>query len=250
MDIFQCFAILKSHSVPEEFFFGKLAHMKKIPFFAAWTVFSILTVVANCLVVMSFLSGTDHPILLPTQQKVSISASADSFSPPSNDVLGIQSTIQEDDARVHIVANFLKRHESPLQPYDDWGQKLVAIADTYNVDFRLLPAIAMQESNLCKKAPEGTHNCLGFGIHKRGTLGFDTYEEAFERAARELQQNYISQGRTTPEQIMRKYTPSSETWDDSVNQWIAEMKYDDRQKGREMNVNADITEYVSDKPSN
>lgn len=31
--------------------------------------------------------------------------------------------------------------------------KIVAIADKYNIDFRLLPAIAMQESNLCKSDP-------------------------------------------------------------------------------------------------
>jgi hypothetical protein len=149
------------------------------------------------------------------------------------------------DARAQIVANFLERYNSPLQPYDYYGAKIVAIADTHNIDFRLLPAIAMQESNLCKVIPPGSHNCLGFGIHERGTLGFESYEANFERAARELKRNYIDIGLTTPEEIQRKYTPSSKgSWAASVNQWMAEMRYDDRSSGRTKKTNADILEFV------
>ncbi len=150
-------------------------------------------------------------------------------------VQGIQTTLEINDARPQLVTNFLSRHESPLQPADKYGKFLVDIADKYQIDFRLLPAIAMQESNLCKSIPDGTHNCLGFGINSRGTLGFDSYEEAFEAAAKTLKKNYIDQGRTTPEEIMKKYTPSSNgSWAVSVNQWMAEMRYDDRQLGREL----------------
>jgi hypothetical protein len=148
---------------------------------------------------------------------------------------GIETSLATDDARPQIVANFLTRYKSPLEPADQYGRLLVQIADKYGIDFRLLPAIAMQESGLCKNIPEGSHNCLGFGIHKRGTLGFESYEAAFERAGREIKQNYIDQGRTTPEQIMAKYTPSSNgSWANSVNQWMAEMRYDDRQLGRDL----------------
>ena len=50
------------------------------------------------------------------------------------------------------------------------------------MDFRLLPAIAMQESNLCKKILPDTFNCLGLGIHARGTWGFPSFEANFEKA--------------------------------------------------------------------
>ncbi len=149
------------------------------------------------------------------------------------------------DARAQIVANFLERYNSPLKPYEYYGTKIVAIADKYNIDFRLLPAIAMQESNLCKVIPPGSHNCLGFGIHERGTLAFDSYEANFERAARELKRNYIDIGLTTPELIQRKYTPSSNgSWAASVNQWMAEMRYDDKDSGRTKKTNADILEFT------
>lgn len=152
---------------------------------------------------------------------------------------------ESDDGRAAIVAKFLERYKSPLVPYDHFGQVFVDIADRYSFDFRLLPAIAMQESNLCKSIPPETYNCLGFGIHKRGTLAFESYEANFERAGRELKANYINKGLTTPEQIMRKYTPSSNgSWADSVNQWMAEMRYDDRAAGRANTTDANVMEFA------
>ena len=32
-------------------------------------------------------------------------------------------------------------------------------------DYRLLPAIAMQESTLCRSIPVDSHNCWGWGIY-------------------------------------------------------------------------------------
>lgn len=158
---------------------------------------------------------------------------------------GAQTTIQTADARADIVANFLERHNSPLEPYDHYGQALVETADRYNLDYRLLPAIMMQESNLCKSIPPGSYNCLGFGIHARGTLGFESYEASFDRAAREIKERYIDIGLTTPEEIMTKYTPSSTgSWAFSVNQWIVEMEYNDRQFARENRQNNNLLEYT------
>lgn len=158
---------------------------------------------------------------------------------------GAKSTVQSADARARIVANFLERHNSPLEPFDYYGQVLVETADRYGLDYRLLPAIMMQESNLCKVIPPGSNNCLGFGIHARGTLEFETYEASFDRAARELKERYVDQGLTTPEDIMRKYTPSSNgSWAFSVNQWIVEMEYNDRDYARENRQNNDLLEYV------
>ncbi len=158
---------------------------------------------------------------------------------------GVQTEIQKGDARAEIVASFLKRHSSPLEPYDHYGRVLVETADRYQLDYRLLPAIMMQESNLCKSIIPGSNNCLGFGIHARGTLTFESYEASFDRAARELKERYIDIGLTTPEDIMRKYTPSSNgSWAFSVNQWIVEMEYNDREHARENRVNNNLLEYT------
>ncbi|MFZ5437704.1 MAG: hypothetical protein ACOZAK_01465 [Patescibacteria group bacterium] len=161
-------------------------------------------------------------------------------------VKGVETVIETDDSRAAIIANFLERHKSPMVPYDYYGQKLVEIADRYNLDFRLLPAISMQESNLCRNThSEAPHNCLGFGIHERGTLDFESYEAGFERAGRELRAYYVDQGRITPEQIMKKYTPSSDgSWANSVNQWMAEMRYNDRELGKTLKEDANVLEFA------
>jgi len=165
--------------------------------------------------------------------------------PSNGQVQGVESVLETEDARAEIVARFLERHNSPLVPHDHYGLVFVEIADRYGFDFRLLPSIAMQESNLCKRIPEGSYNCLGFGIHERGTLAFENFEANFERAGRELKKYYIDIGLTTPYQIMRKYTPSSDgSWAESVNQWMAEMRYNDRQLGKELKTDGSVLEFA------
>ncbi len=163
-------------------------------------------------------------------------------------------TVQKEvaDARVTLVNNFLKRHSSPILAEDpDFARFLVALADEQALDFRLLPAIAMQESNLCKVVPPDSHNCLGLGVHSRGTWGFATYRDNFTAAAKILKKNYIEIGLTTPELIETKYNPTSanrdSSWARSVNQWMAEMRFDDRELGREKKSDADLLEFVAPK---
>lgn len=157
----------------------------------------------------------------------------------------ITAFMEVQDARAQIVTNFLARYNAPLKPHEEYGKLFVEIADEQGMDFRLLPAIAMQESNLCKVTPPGSFNCLGLGVHSRGTWEFESYEENFRAAANVLKNNYIDKGLVTPEQIMRKYTPSSNgSWAASVNQWMAEMRYDDRGAGRAAKQDADLLEFV------
>lgn len=171
-------------------------------------------------------------------------------TPRNGQIKGVESLIETTDGRALVVAEFLRRHNSPLEPHDHYGQVFVDIADRYGFDFRLLPAIAMQESGLCKFIPEASYNCLGFGVHERGTLAFENFEANFERAGRELKAYYINEGRTTPETIMQKYTPSSNgSWAESVNQWMSEMRYNDRALGRDLNeTDANVLEFAKETP--
>ncbi|MBI2590810.1 MAG: hypothetical protein HYW33_02945 [Candidatus Blackburnbacteria bacterium] len=126
------------------------------------------------------------------------------------------------DGRVEIIRQYLKKYDSPLLPYAD---QIVAKAEEYGIDFRLLVAIAQQESNLCKKIPENSFNCWGWGVHSRGTLKFQNYSEAIDTITKGLKTNYLDKGYTTPEEIMKKYTPSSPgTWAFGVNQFLGDME--------------------------
>lgn len=126
------------------------------------------------------------------------------------------------DAREEILRQYLVKWVSPLEPYT---RELVEASERYNLDFRLLVAIAQQESNLCKKIPGGTYNCWGWGIHSKGTLGFDSYPEAMETVAKGIREDYLDKGYTTPDEIMKKYTPSSPgTWAFGVNKFLGQME--------------------------
>ncbi len=127
-----------------------------------------------------------------------------------------------EDARPIIIENFLKKYKSPLVPY---AQMMFDLSVTYGFNPFLIPAIGMQESNLCKNIPEGSYNCWGYGIHKNGTLKFENYEIALKSFAEYLKREYVDKGYLTVEQIMKKYCPHSDgSWAFGVNHFIEEME--------------------------
>jgi len=126
------------------------------------------------------------------------------------------------DARPEIVKQYLAEFNSPLTTYSD---EIIQMADRYGVDFRLIPAIAQQESNLCHIIPPGSFNCWGWGITSVSSLGFNSYNEAIETVTKGLKNDYIDQGLTTPKEIMTKYTPSSNvSWARGVTEFMSEMQ--------------------------
>ena len=126
-------------------------------------------------------------------------------------VLGVETR----DARIDVLEEFFGRYNSPLQGQ---GPLIVRLADQYGLDYRMIPAIAFKESSLCKKTPKLSFNCWGYGIYGKKVTRFDNYEEGIETVTRGLAQNYIAKGYTNPDEIMSKYTPSSNgSWAETVN---------------------------------
>ncbi len=119
------------------------------------------------------------------------------------------------DARIAYLKSFLRKYDSELY---DHAEAIVESADKHKIDYRLVPAIAMQESNLCRVIPNGSHNCWGWGIYGNTITRFASYPEAIETVSSGLRKYYYDQGLTTPDQIMQKYTPSSNgSWANGVN---------------------------------
>lgn len=147
------------------------------------------------------------------------------FSSADTVVPNVSAEAEVGDARVELVRQYLHRYNSPLLDHPNIPEVIVSEADKNQIDFRLITAIAQQESNLCKKIPPGTYNCWGWGIHSAGTLGFTSYEEGIKTVSKGLKENYINKGYTTPDMIMTKYTPSSNgSWANGVNQFMYEMQ--------------------------
>lgn len=128
------------------------------------------------------------------------------------------STVQLGDSRSSNLKSFFRKHNSPLY---DYTELIVKVSDQYKFDYRLLPAIAMQESNLCRHIPENSFNCWGWGIYGDQVLRFDSYAEAIETVAKGIKKEYIDKGLVTATAIMDKYTPSSQgSWAHGVNTFL------------------------------
>ena len=122
--------------------------------------------------------------------------------------------ITEEDARTELIRQFFAKYKSPLEPYT---KDVVFYADLYGLDFRIIPAIAMQESKLCLKAPAGSNNCWGYGIYGGKVKTFASYTEGIHEVTKTLATVYKNKGLETPQEIMSRYTPSSNgSWANGV----------------------------------
>lgn len=127
--------------------------------------------------------------------------------------------VNPQEARVSVLQDFFGRYSSPLLPF---AAKIVESADKYGIDYRLLPAIAMQESTLCQKIPKESYNCWGFGIYGGKVTRFTSYNEAIETISKALVQDYKSKGLEEPKEIMTRYTPGSNgSWAEAVSYVMA-----------------------------
>ncbi|HZJ18698.1 MAG TPA: hypothetical protein VFD45_03725 [Patescibacteria group bacterium] len=134
----------------------------------------------------------------------------------------VESKIVTKDARIEILNQFFVEHKSPLLPY---AEDVITAAEKYGLDWRLVPAIGMQESNLCKKEPKESYNCWGFGVYGKKVTRFDNYPQAIDIVSKALARDYIGQGLVSPQEIMSKYTPSNNgEWADSVTHFINQLK--------------------------
>lgn len=129
-----------------------------------------------------------------------------------------EAEIQVADGRASNLKSFFRKHNSPLY---DHAEKIIEVSDKYQFDYRLLPAIAMQESNLCRVIPDNSYNCWGWGIYGTTVTRFDSYDEAIEAVAKGIRKNYINKGLVTASAIMKVYTPQSKgSWAYGVNTFL------------------------------
>ncbi|EKE03695.1 MAG: hypothetical protein ACD_20C00165G0004, partial [uncultured bacterium] len=131
---------------------------------------------------------------------------------------GYSAEIKPGDARAANLKAFLRKYSSDLYNH---AEKIIEVSDRYGFDYRLLPAIAMQESNLCRVIPDNSYNCWGWGIYGTTVTRFDSYDDAIETVAKGIKENYIDEGLVTASAIMEKYTPSSKgSWQHGVNTFM------------------------------
>lgn len=123
------------------------------------------------------------------------------------------------DTRPIIIERFLKN--TPLETYSAY---LVDVADKYDIDYRLIPAIAMKESGGGRAAPEGSFNAWGF---ENGRTVFGSWESAIDAVGKTLKTRYIDRGMNTPDEIMPIYAPpqihTGGKWAQDINSFFSKM---------------------------
>jgi len=119
------------------------------------------------------------------------------------------------DLRIVKLKSFLAKYNSPLTPY---AGKFIAVADKYNLDWKLLPAIAGTESTFGLHYIRGTYNPFGWGS---GRIPFASWGNGIEAVGKGLWKNYYLKGKRklTVEQVGDIYAVSPH-WPRSVRLWM------------------------------
>jgi len=110
------------------------------------------------------------------------------------------------DDRAEKLEIYLKSHDSPLFEYAD---TFIIVADKYNLDWRLIPAITGVESTFGKRIPKNSFNAYGWA---NGEYKFHSWDESIEIVGKTLREKYIDRGAPTINKIARRYAPPSSSW--------------------------------------
>lgn len=196
--------------------------MKKIFLILLFFIFTPLTLVLS-LFGYSRLSVEQKQKIMPNQnyQVLGSQAPLELYLSNPSSIGSITQEIQAADSRPLLIKNYLLKYNASLYQYADL---ILETSDKYGLDHGLILAIAQCESNVCKKIPEGSYNCWGFG---NGESRFRSFESAIEYVAKTLKEDYYDIGLVTPHQIMPKYVPPSVEkggpWAKCVDKFLEEL---------------------------
>jgi hypothetical protein len=115
--------------------------------------------------------------------------------PPHNVIL--------QDSRDSHLSSFFVRHECPPINFELIPDYLDA-ADRYKLDYRLLPAISVQESSSAKRYPPDSRNLWGWDSAKTGS---ESLQRGIDFIARQLSNGHYYVGKTL-EQKLHSYNPN------------------------------------------
>lgn len=134
----------------------------------------------------------------------------------SANMAAVNSKINElhvDEAKIAKVRNLLASRNAPLA---DHAEYMVKVSQEFGLDYRLLPAISIIESNGGRNAYR-PYNAWGWG-GAAAAFTFNSWEESIYIVGRGLSR-YYSFGRVTPKQIAPMYNPHT------PNEWSRKVSF-------------------------
>lgn len=185
---------------------------RKLVFIAGYFVssFFLFLILTATLLTMLFNSAESHKTLIYDSD-----AQKPKYQALPENTKEMVAGVSISDGRILALEKFFNEYGSPLEPH---AELIVELADKYEMDYRLIPAIAMKESTLCKFTPKDSNNCWGYGIYGDKVTRFENYEEAIITVSKGLGERYAGLGLVDPIEIMARYNPvSTGTWAETVS---------------------------------
>lgn len=125
--------------------------------------------------------------------------------------------VKEIDPRTKILSAYFAKYNSPFQYH---AEDFINAADTYGVDWKLVPAISGVESTFGKNSYG--YNAWGWGIYGDQRLNFSSWKKGIFIVTEGLKKSYINDGLTNPTAMNRRYA-ASKTWGTRVNYFVNDL---------------------------
>lgn len=123
------------------------------------------------------------------------------------------------DREAKILTAYFSKFDSPLENY---AQDFIDASKTYNLDWKLVPAIAGVESTFGKHIPGG-FNAWGWGVYGTQAIYFNSWRDGIFTVSKGLRENYLNKGLTDPFAINRVYA-ASPTWESKVSYFLKDIE--------------------------
>lgn len=123
------------------------------------------------------------------------------------------------DRRAEILSNYLAKYDSPLQYH---AQDFIDAAETYQLDWKMLPAIAGVESTFGKQIPGG-YNGWGWGVYGTQAIYFTSWKDAIFTVSKGLREGYLDKGLNDPYSINKVYAASPH-WGGRVSYFMNDLQ--------------------------
>lgn len=123
------------------------------------------------------------------------------------------------DSQAKVLADYLRRHDSPLQ-YS--AQDFIDASREYDLDWRLVAAIAGVESTFGKAIPGG-YNAWGWGVYGNQAIYFKSWKEGIFVISEGLKKGYVDKGLNNPH-FMNKFYAASPAWGGNVTYFMNDLE--------------------------
>lgn len=183
---------------------------KKLLLVTAWFPLTLILLLVN----LTLLSELPH-VTVTGENRLNAQAPQDTgfqlaaASEGTSQVLS--ASITSADAREYLVESFLRKHQSPMAGF---AHTIVNEADKNGIDFRLVTAIAMCESNAGKRMPKKDEfNAFGIAVYTGQLNGksFDSWPHAIEWVSQYIKTHYYDIGLRELVEMEAKWAPPAVT---------------------------------------